>query len=158
MKNITNHSTTKIFNAFPRLKGLIDLNHSEVEKQVDPVELIFWQLARFTSEPHLQSFDIHSVYNYLDAEHIAFVLDTLHVFFEKDTYLSKSIPAMVIREDDPLVNQTGFARIVKDIDPSYTVSKVNVYYKRGNLPKPDLTIDGKPYWKESAAIEFRSKL
>lgn len=158
MKNPTNHSTIKIFQTFPRVKELFESDRTEAMEKLDTVELVFWDLARFTSEPHLNSFDIHSVYNHLDAEHIALILDILHVFFEKDTYLSKPIPAMVIREDDPFVNQTGFAQIIQEQDESYTVSKVHVYYKRGNLPEPELTIEGKPYWKTSTVLQFRSRL
>ncbi len=158
MKNFQNNSTQMIFELFPPVKKMFEVNadRKTLEKELTTTELCFWELANFTSEPQLEGFDLQKVYLHLDADHISIFLDVLHTFLSKDTYLNKKLPVQLIRDEDQLLNQTGFAKEISAYDKSYTLSKVNTYYKRGNLPEPELIIKERPYWKTSTVQKFIS--
>lgn len=156
MKNLENKSTQMIFELFPPVNKMFEINadHETVEKELSTTEFCFWKLANFTSEPQLNGFDLQEVYYHLDAEHVAVFLDVVQTFFSKDIYLNKKLPVQFIRDEDELLNQTGFAKEISAYDESYTLPKLNTYYKRGNLPEPDLIIKERPYWKSSTVAKF----
>lgn len=149
-----NRSTTMLLELFPYLKTYLVNDKAAIPQDLSKEEEVFVKLARFTSNPNQHGFDVQEIYLHLDSDKIALFFEVLSVFFEHDTYLKQSLPLQILREEDPLVNQTGFSRLVSRVDPSFVVAKVHTYHKRGLLPKADVEIEGKPYWKTSTVTEY----
>lgn len=125
--------------------------------KLNEVEKTFLQLVLFFENPEKENFKIASLYKHLDDEWLELALQAIYVFFSEDTYLMKTSTFSVIKENDAYKNQTQFAQYLKSNGLQYDRSKINVYLKRGIIPKPDLEIAGSKYWKGSTCEAFLKK-
>lgn len=149
-----NKSIEKVIHFFPMLPKYMEVEPTIVKEKLSEVEFVFYELCLFFQNPQNQTFDISSIYRHLEGKNITLALDSLQTFFKEDTYLMPEEKVLTIYEHDPLVNQTEFSQFLLDNGLSYDLRKLNVYYKRGLLPTPNVVIGGKPYWLESSVRNF----
>lgn len=115
-------------------------------------EITLYNLIQFINEPEQYQFQLNELYHYLDGEDLVFALKIITQYFENKTYLLKDHRHELMKEllnDVDLLNQSNLSRYL--IDKGYKLGKngkiiVNTYYRRGNLPEPDLFIHDKPVW------------
>lgn len=149
-----------IFDRYPSVKEKLD---GGVNPSTN-VEEVFYQMALFISDPEKYSFNINLLYKYLENEDLTFALQTIITFFQKDTYLIQNNQNLFINAEElkntKLYNQTMFAKYLTNNGVNYSVNKFSTYYKRSiegknkKIPKPDLLINGTPYWYENTVQIF----
>ncbi len=81
-------------------------------------------------------------------EWLLLALNSINVFFAKDTYLIKSSSHSYIDGSDYL-NQKDFVNYLNENGEKYSEAKMSVYIKRNIIPEPDLIISDIRYWLKS---------
>lgn len=145
-------ATQKIMNSFPMLEKYLPDHDSallsdEVLSKLSDTEQVFLQMAWFIEAPDKENFNLKLLFNKVDKDWLGFALETINVFFEKDTYLLEEMPFSVITENSMYYNQSDFAAYLSQHGLRFSRAKVNMYWNRGKLPNPDITVSGIPYWE-----------
>ncbi|MCM3655129.1 hypothetical protein [Metabacillus litoralis] len=142
MKNVTK----RIIENFPNL---------EKTKEIHTVEATFLHLAWFFEDPENQDFNIGLLYKHLDNDWLELALELIAQFFREETHLIQEPVLSFIRKgSNEYFNQTQFADFLSERGLKYDKRKLNVYYKRGKLPKTDVEISGTPFWSKSTVEDF----
>jgi hypothetical protein len=152
-------ATKQMIELFPMLEGNLHahdnlVRREEVIKSLSSVESTFLKLAWFFEHPEQESFDLSTFYKELDDQWLEYGLALITTYFREDTYLIKKHSFSLIREGDQYFNQIQFADYLKEEGLNYNRSKLNVYYKRGKVPKADLELSGTPYWSKMTVAKF----
>jgi hypothetical protein len=152
-------ATEMIIDEFPMLESELNayenvLLSNQALEILSEVEQVFLRLAWFFENPDKESFNLDSLYSQLDNDWLEFALEVIYTFFQKDTYLIQNPTSTIITGDDHYLNQSSFANFLKENGLNYDRSKLNVYLSREKTPKPDITISGTKYWKQSTCEAF----
>ncbi|RBW68257.1 hypothetical protein [Bacillus taeanensis] len=155
MKKATKH----ILDKFPMLEGKLEAyqNRDSIKDVMEPlndVEETFLKLVWFFENPEDESFHLGWLYRDLDDDWLEFALELIAFYFREDTYLIKNPSFSLIREGDDYLNQTQFAGYLVENRLKYDRVKLNVYMKRGKIPKPDIKLSGQGYWSKSTVERF----
>ncbi|MCM3653387.1 hypothetical protein [Metabacillus litoralis] len=95
------------------------------------------------------------LYKHLDNDWLELALELIAQFFREETYLIQEPVLSFIRKgSNEYFNQTQFADFLSERGLKYDKRKLNVYYKRGKLPKIDVEISGTPFWSKSTVEDF----
>lgn len=154
------HSTKRIIETFPKFKGKLKayeniLLAEEALKGLTEVEAVFLRLAWFFEAPEHEGFNIGLLNRYLDNEWLEFALELITQFYREDTYLIQQPSFFILHEPkENYFNQKQFADFLSEHGLNYDKRKLNVYYSRGKLPKPNVELAGTPYWSKSIVEEF----
>lgn len=156
-------SVNKIYTRYPELK-------KKKQKATDPKvplttkEAVFIQLINFFERPSENQFSLNTLYEHLEDEELLFALEVIISFFQNDTKLVHQVHQTFYDENflkESFVGQQGFSTMVESAikDIKFKPAMVHVYWKRKSdkVPKPDLMIEGRPYWKESTVKKFIQK-
>ncbi|MCM3227714.1 hypothetical protein [Terribacillus saccharophilus] len=147
-------SVEMIYENFPKIQSVIE-NQEQDLNNLGEIEKVFSKMASFFLDPQNKSFDLKEVYTSLQDDWLVFAFECIETFFKNDSYLLKSdYSSLILEEHDPLVNQKGFSDILNETGIFFTKQKVNTYYSRDKLPKPEVIISGLPYWKKSVVLEY----
>ena len=153
----------KIFSRFPILKEKSN-RPNDPAIALNTQEAVFYQLLRFFQEPHTNQFSVNMIYEHLLDEDLLFAIELMVTYFQKDTTLVKNVSQNfyelnLLREQ--IVNQSKFSSMVESSikGMKFRPSMVYMYWQRRSdkIPRPDLIIEGTPYWKESAVEDFIAK-
>lgn len=156
-------SITKIYERFPVLK---DKNKRPNDPKISLTtqEAVFYQLLRFFQDPANNQFSINMIYEHLQDEDLLFAVELLVVYFQKDTTLVKNVSQNFYEMNllkEQIINQSKFSSMVESAikGMKFRPSMVYMYWQRRSdkIPRPDLIIEGTPYWKVSAIEDFIKK-
>lgn len=152
-----------VYERYPNVKDKVEGKTKGKEVQLTNTEDAFYQLALFFNDPDGYSFNVAVLYKNLQDDDLSYALQALLYFFRNDTYLIKhkeKISPFLISEHDEidtegLYNQTKAADYLQSFGLNYSQSKIATYLSRGgNIPSPDITIRGKPFWYETTLKLF----
>lgn len=153
----------KIFSRFPVLKEKSS-RPNDPAIALNTQEAVYFQLLRFFQDPNTNQFSVNMIYEHLQDEDLLFAIELLITYFQRDTTLVTNVSQNfyelhLLKEQ--IVNQSKFSSMVESSikGMKFRPSMVYMYYQRRSdkIPRPDLIIDGTPYWKESAVEEFIAK-
>lgn len=152
-------TTQRIVEAFPVLKNILNNNdlcpsENELIKRLNDIEKTFLELACFFEEPNKNSFDLSSLYNYLDNDWLEFALELITIYFREDTYLIQNPSYSLIKDGSEYVSLSQFAKELNSKGLNYNRQKLNLYYSRGKIPQPDLIIGGTKYWNKKTVQDY----
>lgn len=135
------------------------LEKMDITKNNSERDEVLYSLLQFFLSPDNEHFDLQQLYLHLDNEDLLLALQSIQLFYSKDTYLlRKDIEPMILQpEDNPLMNQKDFVEVLVENGIDFDRRKLNVYYNRGQLPSPALYISGKPYWYKSQILRYVRK-
>lgn len=126
-----------------------------------PEEAVFLQLVNFFKQPNVHQFSLNLVYEHLENQDLLFAIETIIVYFQKDTTLVQDVPQTFYNREllnEKIVGQKKFAQKVEEAIPGmkFKPSMLHMYWRRGSdrVPRPDMIIDGTPYWKISSVKKF----
>lgn len=153
-------SIKSIFERYPAVK-------IKIEKPNDPTvslttqEAVFIQLVHFFQKPTIHQVSLNMLYEHLENDDLLFALQTIVTYFQKDTTLTQSVSQNFYDSNllnEPLAGQKKFSTMVEESirGLKFPPSKLHMYWKRKSdrIPRPDLIIDGTPYWKVIAVERF----
>ncbi|RBW68089.1 hypothetical protein DS031_18610 [Bacillus taeanensis] len=123
-------------------------------KPLNDVEATFSKLARFFENTEEEDFHLGWLYRDLDDDWLEFALELIAFYSREDTYLIKNPSFSLVREGNDYLNQTQFAGYLAENGLKYDRVKLNVYLKRGKVPKPDIELAGTSYWAISTVERF----
>jgi hypothetical protein len=157
-------TTKEVIEKFPMLKDKLNdyqnlfLTENSM-KGLDEVESTFLRLAWFFEEPESESFDLRMLHQNLDNDWLEFALELVTRYFREDTFLIQKPSYTLIKEDDGsnFFSLSQFADYLKREGLRYDRQKLNVYYKRGKVPEPDVVIGGVRYWSKSSVVLYGEK-
>lgn len=152
-------TTKKIVESFPMLESKLHAYENsflreEALESLSEVERAFLKLAWFFEQPKHESFDLRILYQHLDDQRLELALGLIVGFFREDTFLITQPSFLLIREGDEYLNQIQFADYLREQGLKYDRSKLNVYYKRGKIPKADVELSGTPYWSKKTVERY----
>ncbi|MDR0140156.1 hypothetical protein RFW18_20545 [Metabacillus idriensis] len=156
-------STGRILDTFPVIKGKMNayensLSAEEAMEGLNPVEATFLRLAWYFEDPEHQSFDIGLLYRQLDNDMLELALELMALFFKEDTFLIKKPGLSFVRKgSNDFFSQKQFADYLKENGLNFDKSKLNVYYRRGKIPEPELDLAGRVYWSKTLVERFCEK-
>lgn len=163
-------TTRRIVEQFPQFEDKTNayesiLLSSEALKGLDNVQATFLKLSWFFENPEQESFDIRQLYLYLDDEWLEFALELITEYFREDTFLIREPSYSLIKDGSDYLSLTQFAEYLAEEGLRYDRQKLNLYYKRGLVPKPDIVVGGVKYWskktvqlyKEHEVTRFQAK-
>ncbi|MBM7554516.1 hypothetical protein [Thalassobacillus pellis] len=149
------HSVGFVVARFPNVRRRLD--GQELSQPLNDVEQVMYQLCLYFDHPRAHTFALQQIYDLRDGKWIAFVLEAIRLFFERDTYVmaGETLPSFVQdSERGAYFNQSDFARYLQDQGIPYTQNKIAVYRKRGKFPSEDFIFDGKPFWLRETVLRF----
>jgi|SRR5690625_3258772 len=131
-------------------------------EEMDLLQQTFLKLLRFYENPKENSFDIKILYGNLSDEWLELALRSINTFFTFDTYLikdkkdnvNKSHEHTPFYDDNNYYTQKNFVDFLNENNVSYSEAKMSTYINRGKIPKPDLLISGKRFWKKETCELF----
>lgn len=153
-------SIKKLYERFPVLKEK-DKRPNDPKISLTTQEAVFYQLLRFFQEPKVNQFSVNMLYEHLLDEDLLFAMELMITFFQKDTTHVKNVSQnfyelSLLRE--PIVNQKAFSSMVEEAieGMKFRPSMLYMFWQRRSdkIPRPDLIIEGTPYWKKSAVEDF----
>ncbi|WP_186672989.1 hypothetical protein [Sporosarcina sp. BP05] len=160
MKN----STRKVIESLPVLQshlineGSVKFKSEEIEG-LNQIEKTFLQLVNFFEEPEENKFQLQELYKNLSDDWLVLALDSINVFFEKDTYLIQNKKAHSLTGDgENYLNQKQFVDFLNEKGQNYSEAKLSVYIQRDKMPLPDLVISDTKYWLKDTCEKFADKL
>lgn len=148
MKNATKRIIEEIPVIEKYLKG-------DLPDQMDEHSKVFLNLALFFEQPNHNSFSMERLFELRD-EWLELALETVHVFFAKDTYLINNPTHSFIKDED-FLNQSRFVEFLTNNGLKYSKAKLSMYIKRGTMPEPDLILNDTKYWHIKTCEEFLQK-
>lgn len=152
-------ATLRIVNVFPQFKCILEdqSNPSLIEeslRKLNDIEGTFLQLALFFENPNTQDFSLSALYHNLDDDWLELALELITDYFQKDTYLIKKPSYSLIKDGSDYLSLSQFADFLSEEGLRYDRQKINLYYERGKVPKPDLVIGGIKYWSIYTAAQY----
>lgn len=138
----------RIISKIPELEPLI-LGKVSDDSIEDIVLHTFFQLACFFEDPSNNSFDLRNLYNNLHGDMLYFAKQLIGEFVAGD--ISGNL---LMRDGNEYLDQRRFAEYLTENGLRYSEAKLSVYIKRGYIPKPNLVINGKRYWKRETGKKF----
>ena len=157
------YSIKRIFERFPIVE-------EKNERPYDPsvilntTEAVFMNLVKFFENPNQFQISLNIIHEHLKDEELLFALEVLVLFFQKDSLLLKDVGQTFYSSEllkEQLVSATGFASMVQgEIKESkIRANTIHTYWQRRSkrLPRPDLIIEGVPYWKVETVNGFIEK-
>lgn len=154
-------STSQIIEKFPRFKDQIHayenmLLANNALKDLNSVESTFLKLIWFFENPEQETFDLRTLYLHLENDWLEFALELIVQFYREDTYLIRKPSFCIIKESSDYLNLTQFAEFLSANGLNYNRQKLNLYFSRGIVPKPDLIIGNVKYWSKKT-VEYYKK-
>ena len=104
------------------------------------MEQVFLKWLVFFESPNTENFNLESLYEYLYNDSLELALEVIYLFFNKDTFLIKDPTHSIITDGDYYLNQTRFAEFLSENGLNYDKAKLNMYIKRGIVPKQILQL------------------
>lgn len=154
---------TKIYERFPNVK-LKSKNMKDPNISLTTQESVFFQLTLFFKNPELHQFSINMIYEHLRNDDLLFSIQMMIEFFQKETNLTKDVEQSFYSDNllkSQIVGQQRFSQMVEKAIPGmkFRASMINVYWNRGSdrIPRPDLIMDGTPYWLVETINTFIKK-
>lgn len=153
-------SIERIFERYPNVKKKA-INPNDTKVILTTQEAVFYQLVHFFNQPETVQFSINMIYEYLKDEDLLFAIESLVLFFQKDTQLVKNVSQFyydsnLVKEE--FVGQIGFSKMVEESIEGikFKPSMIHVYHKRptNRIPNADLIIDNTPYWTKKTVEAF----
>lgn len=157
-------STQLILEHFPTLeKHLKDYDShilsSETLVNFNEVEQTFLRLLWFFDNPEKENFNLELIYQTLSDSWLSLALESIFIFFKKDTYLLQDPKFSLVKESDTFYNQSDFANFLNENNhENFSRQMVHTYLKRGLFPEPDLIIGNTKYWKKETSINYLNSL
>lgn len=132
---------------------------NETDLDLSEKEEVFYKLVLFFQSPEYQEFDLSILYEKLDGEDLRVALNSITIFFKKDTYLMDESETFTIVKENEMFNQKMFSEyLIENGFPTMNNKALNVYYGRNQLPEPDLIIGNKPYWSKAKVENYAERL
>lgn len=157
-------STSKVIKSLPILEKYlpnsdgISVYSSEVEG-LNETEKTFLQLVWFFERPEECNFHLQDFYKNLSDDWLVLALDSINLFFEKDTYLMQHKKAhSLTRDGKDYLNQKQFVDFLNENGQNYSEAKMSVYIQREKMPLPDLVISDTKYWLKDTCAKFATEL
>ena len=156
-------STQIILNYFPMLEKHITYSGSAVLRDrvltdLDEQQKTFLCLMWFFENPNEESFNLESIYKNLDDEWLSLALESIILFFSKDTYLIKNPTFSFVTEKSEFFNQTEFVRFLDENKHlhgrNFSRPMLNTYLKRGDIPSPDLVVGNSKFWERETCEKY----
>lgn len=153
-------STSKIIEKFPKFKEHIHAYENmllvhDALKNLNDFEATFIKLIWFFENPEKENFDLRSFYLYLDNDWLEFALELITEYFREDTFLISEPKYALIKDGSKYLSSSQFASYLTENGLNYDRQKLNLYYNRGIVPKPDITIAGVKYWSKKTVESFK---
>lgn len=149
-------STQMVLESIPLLENYMKGDKKKLEG-LNQVETTFLNLIKFFENPDEYHFELNSMLENLSDEWLLLALNSINVFFAKDTYLIKS-PSHSYIDGSDYLNQKDFVNYLNENGEKYSEAKMSVYIKRNIIPEPDLIISDTRYWLKSTCKNFLRKL
>ncbi len=153
----------QIYNRYPNVKLKIE-DPNDPTIYLNSVESVFTQLVRFFLNPEIHQFSMNMIYEHLKDEDLLLSLETTILFFQKNTNSVQNVNQSFYNThllNEQIVGQKRFSEIVEGAIEGikFRPSMLYMYWKRQSerVPRPDLIIDGTPYWKISEVYGFIEK-
>lgn len=151
-------TTKKIIDNFPKLHAYVSLeNLDDSDFQLDDIQLTFLKLIRFFENPNKESFDLQLLYTHLDNDWLEFALELIVEYFREDTFLIRDPSFSLIRDGSDYFGLSKFADYLANHGLPYSRQKLNLYYSRGSVPKPDLIVGGIKYWSKETVQLYKEQ-
>lgn len=151
---------TLILKRYPKIKRKLALPN-DPNITLSRQEAVFMQLVNFFEKPTVHEVSLNLIYDHLENQDLLFAIETIIVYFQKDTTLVQEVPQTFYNREllnEKIVGQKKFAQKVEEAIPEmkFKPSMLHMYWKRGSdrVPRPDMIIDGTPYWKISSVKKF----
>ncbi len=110
MKNATN----RIIEQIPVVKDHLEEKNMNLIPLDDQTK-IFLELAQFFENPKEKHFSLERLYQQLDNDWLELALESIHVFFTKDTYLIQKPTHSLITDQEEYLNQSRFVKFLKKV-------------------------------------------
>lgn len=153
----------KIYERYPNVKLKVK-NPNDPTILLSTTDSVFVQLALFFLNPNEHQISLNMFYEHLKDEDLLLALQTTILFFQKNTKSVQNVKQSFYTSNlinDQLVGQKRFSEIVEDSieGMKFRPSMLYMYWKRQSdrIPRPDLIIEGTPYWKISEVYTFIEK-
>lgn len=130
---------------------------NEALKGLNSVESTFLKLIWFFENPEQESFDIRLLYLYLDNDWLEFALKLITEYFREDTYLIREPSYSLIKDGSDFFSLTQFADYLAEQGLRYDRQKLNLYYTRDLVPKPDIVVGGVKYWSLKTVQKYKDQ-
>lgn len=157
-----NNSIRFILKEFPKVEKAFLSNQEEDTKILDTDEKIILDLVNFFDNPREKEFNLGSIFNNLNSIYLPSVLESIYLFFKKDTYLLPEESFSFISAENEFLNQSDFVNFLDERfdlhGKNFSRAMFNTYLKRGNIPDPDLVISNNKYWTKETAKNYVSSL
>lgn len=155
-------STLKIIEKFPIFKEHVHAYENMLLvnvalKDLNDLEATFLKLLWFFENPEKENFEIKFLYLNLDNDWLEFALELITEFFREDTCLISEPKYSLIKDGSNYFSLTQFASYLAQEGLRYDRQKLNIYYERGLVPKPDLIIGGVKYWTEKTVQHYKEQ-
>lgn len=156
-------SIKSVFERYPAVKFKIE-KPNDPKVSLSTQEAVFIQLVRFFENPAIHQVSLNMLYEHLENDDLLFALQTVITYFQKDTNLVQEVSQNFYDSNllnDQLVGQKKFSTMVEESikGMKFPPSMLHMYWKRQSerIPRPELIIDGTPYWKVSSVESFIKK-
>lgn len=150
----------KILKRYPIIKKKLE-RPNDPKLNLSTQEAVFMQLVNFFEQPTVHQVSLNLLYEHLENEDLLFALESVITFFQKDTSLVQDVPQTFYDSNllnEPMVGQKKFALMVEEAIKGikFRPSMLHMYWTRRSdrIPRPDMIMDGTPYWKISSVQKF----
>lgn len=154
------YSVNKIYERFPVVQEKFE-RPNDPGIILDTKEAVFLNLVTFFKNPNKFQMSLNTIHEYLKDDELIFALEVLVLFFQKDTVLLKDVEQTFYSSSllkESFVSGTGFASMVASEIEGTKIrpNTIHTYWQRRSkrLPRPDLIIEGVPYWKVETVNGF----
>lgn len=133
--------------------------YSDEFKALNETEKTLLQLVWFFEKPTEFNFHLQDIYDNLSDDWLVLALDSIFLFFEKDTYLIHNTKTHSFTSDgEDYLNQKEFVDFLNENGQNYSAAKMSVYINRKIIPIPDLVISDTRYWRKDTCKKFAEEL
>ena len=155
-------ATSEILKMFPKFEKHVlayenMLLAHDALKDLDNFQSTFLKLIWFFEDPEQESFDLRLLYLHLDNDWLEFALKLITEYFREDTYLIREPSFSLITDGSDYFSLTQFADYLAEHGLRYDRQKLNLYYTRGIVPKPDLVVGGVKYWSLKTVLLYKNR-
>ena len=157
-------STSKIIEALPMLEKHLPSGDDmpvafNFVESLNETENTFLKLVFFFEKPNENQFQLQDIYTNLSDDWLVLALDSIRLFFEKDTYLLKNtVTHSLTKDGENYLNQKDFVDFLNENGQNYSEAKLSVYIQRDKMPLPDLVISDTRYWLKDTCKNFADEL
>jgi len=159
-------ATKKIIDFFPHLEKHIPDSESVILEQqtldnLNETEQVFLKMIWFFERPKDNNFNLYDLLEHIDKDWLSFALECIFIYFSEDTYLMDESKFSIVTENSIYLNQSDFVEFLnkhkKSHGMNFSRAMLHTYFKRGLIPKPDLTVANNRYWlKETCNLYLDS--